>query len=74
MIVVRLDQIHVDTVRRLVAEMVQSGLKQNADFDWAYHPGRWDPMTGDVEKYVEFMFYNDKNATWFGLKYKGSIK
>ena len=73
MTVVRLDQIHVDTVRRLVAELVQSGLKQNADFDWAYHPRRWDPMTGDVEKYVEFMFYNDKNATWFGLKYKGSI-
>lgn len=47
---------------------VEHGLLPGQEFDFAYHPGRWDEMTGDVPKKTVFNFYNESFATWFALK------
>jgi len=44
------------------------GMLPGREFDFAYHPGRWDEMTGDVPKKTVFTFYNETFATWFALK------
>ena len=66
---VRLHKLHIDTVLEIVRSLGKQGLKQEEDFDWAYHPGRWDPMTGDEITYVNFNFYKDELATWFKLQH-----
>ena len=72
MTVVRLDRVPVDTVRDIVQKLKNNGREQGIDFDWAYHPGRWDPMIGDIDKYVNFKFYKDHYATWFNLQHGGT--
>lgn len=69
MTVVRLTGTSANRVLEIVYELRSSGLSQGTDFDFVFHPGRWDNMTGDIEKYVEFKFYDSKNATWFRLKH-----
>jgi hypothetical protein len=69
MIPVRLHKTRIDEILLIVKDLRAQGLKQGADFDFAYYQPRWDDMTGDVPGYVEFRFYNSKWATWFNLKW-----
>jgi hypothetical protein len=66
---VTLDNKRVDEILLVVHDLKHQGLRQGADFDFAYYQPRWDNMTGDVPGYVEFRFYDDKWASWFSLKW-----
>jgi hypothetical protein len=66
---VTLDNKRVDEILLIVHDLKHQGLRQGADFDFAYYQPRWDNMTGDVPGYVEFKFYDNKWASWFNLKW-----
>ena len=53
----------------IVKELRASGLVQGKDFDFAFHRTCWDPMIGDVKGFTHFIFYKEKLATLFALKY-----
>ena len=53
----------------LVKELRASGLVQGKDFDFAFYRTRWDPMVGDVKGFTNFIFYEEKLATLFALRY-----
>ena len=53
----------------IVKELRASGLTQGKDFDFAYNQSRWDPMIGDVKGFTHFIFYEEKLATLFALRY-----
>lgn len=53
----------------IVRELKKEGLTTGKDFDFAFHQRRWDPMIGDVKGFTDFIFYNEKLATWFVLKW-----
>ena len=56
-------------ISEIVRELkLEYGMAPGQEFDFAYHPGRWDEMTGDVPKKTVFTFYNETFATWFALK------
>ena len=55
----------MDIVKKLRAD----GLVQGQDFDFAFHRRYWDPMTGDMEGNTRFIFYTEKCASMFALKY-----
>jgi hypothetical protein len=67
--IVKLHNKRVDEMLLIVHDLKHQGLRQGADFDFAYYQPRWDNMTGDVPGYVEFRFYNIKWAVWFNLKW-----
>ena len=45
-------------------------LVANKDFEFAYSPGRWDPMVGDTPKKTEFTFVDPVLESWFALAYQ----
>ena len=53
----------------IVKELRASGMVQGKDFDFAFYQTRWDPMTGDVKGFTNFIFYEEKLATLFALRY-----
>jgi hypothetical protein len=53
----------------IVKELRASGLVQGKDFDFAFHRTRWDHMIGDVKGFTNFIFYEEKLATLFALRY-----
>jgi len=53
----------------IVKELRASGLVQGKDFDFAFYQTRWDPMIGDVKGFTRFIFYKEKLATLFALRY-----
>jgi hypothetical protein len=56
-------------ISEIIRELkLEHGMSPGQEFDFAYHPGRWDEMTGDVPKKTVFTFYNETFATWFALK------
>ena len=55
----------MDIVKKLRAD----GFVQGQDFDFAFHRKHWDPMTGDMEGTTKFIFYTEKYASIFALKY-----
>jgi hypothetical protein len=67
--VVNLDKCRIDEVLHVVKDLRQQGLTQGQEFDFAWHPARWDNMIGDIPSRVEFRFYDDKWAAWFSLKW-----
>lgn len=56
-------------ISQLVKDLKDKGYKINVDFDFAYSPGNWTPITGTIVRQTKFTFYNEKLATWFILKY-----
>lgn len=56
-------------VMEIVRKLREEGLLQGTDFDFAYKQGKWDNMIGEIPKHTDFMFYQDKHATLFALKY-----
>ena len=55
----------------IVRELKQKGYVQGVDFDFAYHPPKFDDFSGDAvyNRYVLFTFYKEELATWFSLIY-----
>jgi hypothetical protein len=53
----------------ILQELKDHNMVANRDYEFRYHPGRWDEMIGDVPKKTEFTFREGKNATWFVLKW-----
>jgi hypothetical protein len=56
----------------LKSQLEAAGLRINHDFEWAWHPGRWDNMTGNTPGFVEFWFRDPALATFYQLKWTGS--
>lgn len=53
----------------IVRELREQGMSQGKDFDFAYNQSRWDEMIGEIPRHTDFVFYQDKQATLFALKY-----
>lgn len=58
----------------LVRDLRSKGLVQGKDFDFKYHPAKYDDTGFDMlsTKSVEFSFKDDKWATFFRMKYDGA--
>ena len=56
----------------IVRELKQQGYVQGVDFDFAYHPPKFDNFSGDAvyNRYVLFTFYKEELATWFSLRHQ----
>ena len=55
----------MDIAKKLRAD----GWELGQDFDFAYYQKHWDPMTGDIPSSTKFIFYTEKYASMFALKY-----
>jgi hypothetical protein len=53
----------------IVSKLRADGCRQGQDFDFAFHRSRWDEMIGDVPSNTRFIFYTEKYASLFSLKY-----
>ena len=55
----------------IVHDLRDQGLVQGKDFDFEYVPSKWDSTGFSVleDKHVKFMFYTEKYAPFFILKY-----
>lgn len=53
----------------IVRELKEKGYIQGIDFDFAYHPPKFDNFSGDpvYNRCVIFKFYKEELATWFRL-------
>lgn len=73
MTTVVLKDVHADKTMSIVRELRASGLIQGVDFDFYYQQATydndgWQPTAG---RQTKFIFYNEKHATMFVLKYSG---
>ena len=69
MVVIKLTDKSANEVMEIVQKMRSAGLVQGVDFDFAFKQSKWDEMIGEIPKHTDFMFYNEKYATFFALKY-----
>ena len=55
----------------IIKEMANDGIVQGRDFDFAYHPARYesDGWTHASPKQTVFAFHTEHMATFFTLKY-----
>ncbi len=54
----------------IIGELKASGLILHNDFDYAYTPPYFDYITDHkVRRFVDFIFYEEKYATLFTIKY-----
>jgi hypothetical protein len=71
MTTVVLKDVNANTVMDIVKELRASGLIQGVDFDFEFYQSKWDSMIGEIPRETKFIFYNEKHATMFVLKYSG---
>jgi hypothetical protein len=72
MIQVKVMNVAVDGMLKIVYDLKQQGYAANRDFEFAYYPVKHDYLSGDREEsFVIFTFENEQLATWFSLKYVG---
>lgn len=59
-------------VMDLVKELRSLGYVQGVDFDFEYHPPKYNDWAMDAEynRKTVFRFYKDELSTWFELRYK----
>jgi hypothetical protein len=69
---VQLPDMEVLDALSLKSQLEAAGLRINHDFEWTWHPRRWDNMTGDTAGFVEFVFWDPALATFYRLKWVGS--
>jgi hypothetical protein len=69
MVVITLQNKDPNEIMEIVKDMRKQGLVQGQDFDFAYKQSKWDNMIGEIPKHTEFIFYNEKMATLFALKW-----
>ena len=55
----------------IVRKLKEKGYVQGTDFDFTYHPPKFDNFSGDAvyNRCVVFTFYKEELATWFSLMY-----
>lgn len=58
-------------IMEIVRVMRDMGWKQGLDFDFSYHPASYnnDGYNAVTPKVTKFLFYNEKYATMFTLKF-----
>jgi hypothetical protein len=56
----------------IVRELRKRGLAQGYDFDFKWHPRKYDNYFDSSPAYVEFTFKDAKWATLFRIKYGGN--
>lgn len=71
MIEIKVLDLDINEISYIVGELKNKGYKLNTDFDFAYHPPKFDNFSGDAvyNKHVLFTFYKEELATYFTLKY-----
>ena len=69
MTVIIIKDLNSNEISQLVTDLKNEGYKVSIDFDFEYSPRKWDSMTGQIPRQTKFTFYNEKLATWFGLKH-----
>lgn len=55
-------------ISQMVRDLKSQGYRLGIDFDFAYSPGNWDPMTGNIPRQTKFIFYNEHLGFIFQLK------
>lgn len=72
MIEVKILDISVSEILDIVKDARLKGYVQGVDFDFTYHPPKFDNFSGDAvyNRCVIFKFYKEELATWFSLKYQ----
>ena len=53
----------------IVGKLKADGWVQGQDFDFYFHQGHWDGMIGEIPSSTKFIFYTEKYASLFALKY-----
>ena len=53
----------------IVGKLKADGLVQGKDFDFYFHQSHWDGMIGEIPSSTKFIFYTEKYASLFALKY-----
>jgi hypothetical protein len=65
--------LHVNAVQALELrdQLLDAGLVQNQDFEWAYRQAEYDNFSGSpvVPRHVTFRFQDTKLATFYQLKW-----
>lgn len=63
------------TALELRDQLLEAGLIQNKDFEWAYHPSQYNGMAWEASetRFVEFKFYDVKLATFYSLKWANRV-
>ena len=58
-------------ILQIIKEMANDGIIQGRDFDFAYHPAKYDSDGWEAvsPKQTVFGFYTESMATFFTLKY-----
>ena len=69
MVVVKLLDKPPSEIIELVHQLKATGLIQGTDFDFAFHQSKWDDMIGEIPRHARFIFYNEKAATLFALRW-----
>lgn len=71
MIEVKILDIAVNEITDIVKDCRLKGYVQGSDFDFTYHPPKFDNYSGDAvyNRCVVFTFYKEELATWFKLIY-----
>jgi len=69
MIALRVFDIKPNEVLEIVHQVKQQGYKQGIDFDFAHFQAKIS-IDGVERRYTNFMFYNEKLATYFALRYQ----
>ena len=60
----------VSRIFDIVDDMKKQGYRLGIDFDFSYHPYRFDEFSGEESlAFTEFLFYNNSLASWFVIKY-----
>jgi len=72
MIEVRIIDKKVNDIIELVNEIRERGYKQGIDFDFEYHPPKYDDSSTEAvyNRVTVFKFYKEELATWFSLRYQ----
>lgn len=72
MIEVRIIDKKVNDIIDLVKEIKELGHIQGKDFDFEYHPPKYDDLSMEVvyNRVTVFKFYKEELATWFSLRYQ----
>lgn len=72
MIEVKILDISVSEILDIVQDARLKGYVQGVDFDFTYHPPKYDEMNAlpVYNRCVVFKFYKEELATWFSLMYQ----
>lgn len=62
-------------IMSIVHTLRDMGYEQGIDFDFAYTPEKIETFgTNNYHRFTTFIFYDEKYATWFRLKYSDYLR